>query len=84
MCGIIGVISSKNSEDKVLQGRCITKNKTVTTVGCGDFFLAGFLSGESLEDSLTRGLKAAAARAWSDQRDWIEIESKVEVEIKQA
>lgn len=72
------------TKDKVLQGRCITKNKTVTTVGCGDYFLAGFLSGEDLEDSLTRGLKAAAARAWSDQRDWIEIESKVEVEIKQA
>jgi len=71
------------TKDKVLQGRCITKNKTITTVGCGDYFLAGFLSGESLEDSLTRGLKAAAARAWSDQRDWTEIESKVEVEIKQ-
>ncbi|MCF7954325.1 MAG: hypothetical protein K9M75_00850 [Phycisphaerae bacterium] len=69
------------TKDKVLQGRCLTKNKTVTTVGCGDYFLAGFLSGESLEDSLTRGLKAAAARAWSDNGSWDEIEKKTEVEI---
>jgi len=69
------------TKDKVLQGRCITKNKNVTTVGCGDYFLAGFLSGVSLEDSLTKGLKAAAARAWSDESDWTEIENCVEVHI---
>ncbi|MBW8015930.1 MAG: hypothetical protein FVQ82_07065 [Planctomycetes bacterium] len=69
------------TKDSVLQGRCITKNKIVSTVGCGDYFLAGFLSGAGLEDSLTKGLKVAAARAWSDSRSWNKIEKKIEVEI---
>ncbi len=72
------------TKDKVLQGRCVTKNKIVSTVGCGDYFLAGFLCGDSLEESLAKGLKAAAARAWgwSEKSDWSEIENKTEVEIQ--
>lgn len=69
------------TKDKVLQGRCVTQNQTVTTVGCGDYFLAGFLSGCDLEDALTKGLKAAAARAWSDNRSWMELEKTTEVDI---
>lgn len=67
------------TKDSVIEGRCITKNKIASTVGCGDYFLAGFLTGKSLEDSLAKGLKAAAARAWGDNRSW----SEIEVEIKQ-
>ena len=74
------VVVTKNT---VLKGRCVTKNKIITTVGCGDYFLAGFLCGESLEDSLEKALKAAALRAWgwSDDRNWSEVENKIEVEL---
>jgi fructose-1-phosphate kinase PfkB-like protein len=72
------------TKDSVLQGRCVTKNKIVSTVGCGDYFLAGFLCGDSLEESLAKGLKAAASRAWgwSEKSDWSETENKIEVEIQ--
>ena len=72
------------TKDRVLQGRCVTENKILSTVGCGDYFLAGFLSGTDLKDSLAKGLKAGAARAWgqSANRNWTELENEIEVEIK--
>jgi fructose-1-phosphate kinase PfkB-like protein len=71
------------TKDSVIQGRCVTENKIVSTVGCGDFFLAGFLCGVGLEDSLSKGLKAGAARAWgwADGSDWDAVDDGIEVEI---
>ncbi|MHC4075973.1 MAG: 1-phosphofructokinase family hexose kinase [Planctomycetota bacterium] len=58
----------------------------VSTVGCGDYLLAGLLSGLAAGDiksALTRGVKVAAARAWglTETSGWGEVENKIEVEV---
>ena len=56
-------------------GHCVTQGKVLSTVGCGDYLLAGFLAGlcEAGDPSvaLARGLRVATARAWG----WTESES---------
>lgn len=60
-----GVVVTKNG---AWQGRCAGREKIFSTVGCGDFLLAGFL--KALEDSsgtdlaLKTAIKVASARAW--------------------
>lgn len=57
--------------------------KVVSTVGCGDYLLAGFISGGDIENGLIRGIKAATARAWAwpDRLGWDEAQEKIEVDI---
>ena len=56
-------------------GRSATPGQVLSTVGCGDYLLAGFLAGVQETDdpraALTEGLKVATARAWG----WTESES---------
>jgi 1-phosphofructokinase len=61
-----------------------------STVGCGDYLLAGFLGGdEDLDDggqlasALTRAIKTASARAFGlcDKMSWADVEKEIEVEI---
>ena len=60
-----GVVVTK---DGAWQGRCAGREKVFSTVGCGDFLLAGFL--KALEDgsgtdlALKTAIKVASARAW--------------------
>ena len=84
---IIAVTRGENgavvvTQEHILEGRCATENKVISTVGCGDYFLAGFLCGKNLEDSLPKALKAAAARAWQDRRNWKALEEETAVKIQ--
>jgi len=49
------------------QGRCVGRSRVLSTVGCGDFLLAGFLKGLNKSDAgnaLKTAIKVATARAW--------------------
>ena len=63
------------TKDGAWTGRCETQGKVLSTVGCGDYLLAGFLAGAGETGdpaaALARGLKVATARAWG----WTESES---------
>ena len=72
------------SKDSAWQARCIARRKTLSTVGCGDYLLAGFLKGLKDKSDAGSGLgtaiKAATARAWgwTEGKSW----SRVLREIK--
>jgi fructose-1-phosphate kinase PfkB-like protein len=59
-----------------------------STVGCGDYLLAGFLKGlmskSDTNDALAKATQAATAKAWSWTEDkvWLEVRRKIKVEIK--
>ncbi len=68
---------------------CATdRNPALSTVGCGDYLLAGFLVGlretGDPQAGLTRGLKAATARAWgwSQTRSWLQAQKEVAVAVE--
>ncbi len=75
--------------DRVLSGVARTEqNAAVSTVGCGDYLLAGFIGGLADADgdersALEKAVKAATARAWGwhDKMEWSEAQKEVEVEI---
>jgi 1-phosphofructokinase family hexose kinase len=80
-----GVVVTK---DGVWQGRCTSREKVFSTVGCGDFLLAGFLKaysdGSGIGDALKTAIKVATARAWglAGQRSWPGAKSKIHVHIE--
>ncbi|MBN2456745.1 MAG: hypothetical protein JXB29_09470 [Sedimentisphaerales bacterium] len=69
------------------QGRCIGRRKVLSTVGCGDYLLAGFLKG--LKDSPDAGsalevaIKVATAKAWgwAETKNWLEVQRKIKVQL---
>jgi 1-phosphofructokinase family hexose kinase len=69
-------------------GRSRTRRKVLSTVGCGDYLLAGFLAG--LQDTrdpqvaLATGLKVATARAWgwTETKTWSQADSEIRVTTK--
>ena len=77
------------TKDRALAGsvKC-DKKKAVSAVGCGDYLLAGFLSGIKEENNisyaLARAVKVATARAWglTEKTSWPEAESKIDVEVR--
>jgi 1-phosphofructokinase len=76
------------TKDGTWNGRSRARREVLSTVGCGDYLLAGFLAG--LQDTanpsaaLATGLKVAAAHAWgwTETRTWPQVDSEVEVSIK--
>jgi len=72
----------------VWSGCSTVRREALSTVGCGDFLLAGFLAGlaETGEprSALTRGLKAATARAWgwTETMTWEQVEKEVAVSVE--
>jgi 1-phosphofructokinase len=75
-------------KDGAWTGRPGVRRKTLSTVGCGDYLLAGFLAGlretADPQAALATGLKAAAARAWgwTETRSWPQAQKDIEVSVK--
>ena len=80
-----GVVVTK---DGAWQGRCVGRRRVLSTVGCGDYLLAGFLMG--LKDKFDAGsalqaaIKVATARAWgwTDKISWLEARSIIRVQVR--
>jgi len=73
--------------DEAWQGRCRGYRKTRSTVGCGDYLLAGFLKAlcENCrpELALKSGLKVVAARAWGwdERKAWPQVQKQIAVGV---
>jgi fructose-1-phosphate kinase PfkB-like protein len=71
------------------QGRCIGRRRVLSTVGCGDFLLAGFLKGlkdtSDVGSALGTAIKVATAKAWAwtDKMSWLDVRSKIKVQVRQ-
>ncbi|MBN2132480.1 MAG: hypothetical protein JW741_23460 [Sedimentisphaerales bacterium] len=69
------------------EGRNDTQGHIVSTVGCGDYLLAGFLAGLDAAGeppaALAAGLKVAAARAWgwTKTKTWPEAERMIKTVV---
>jgi fructose-1-phosphate kinase PfkB-like protein len=81
-----GVVVTKKG---AWQGRCIGRSRVLSTVGCGDFLLAGFLKGlkdkSDAGSALGTAIKVATARAWgwTDKMSWPDVQSKIKVQVRQ-
>jgi fructose-1-phosphate kinase PfkB-like protein len=70
------------------KGTCNKHKKVLSTVGCGDYLLAGFLNGiykgSQLDQALKLAIKTATAKAWgwSECHEWQQIKQDVEVEVR--
>jgi len=80
-----GVVVTK---DGAWQGRCTGRAKVFSTVGCGDFLLAGFLNGlidgTGIDDAFKTAIKVATARAWgwTEKKSWHAAQNKINVHIE--
>jgi fructose-1-phosphate kinase PfkB-like protein len=69
-------------------GYATSRREALSTVGCGDYLLAGFLAGLRETDdpsaALATGLKAATARAWgwTEARSWAEVDKEIAVAVE--
>lgn len=69
------------------QGRCIGSERVLSTVGCGDYLLAGFL--KSLRDksdvgsALETAIKVATAKAWdwTESEQWPQVRRQIQVKV---
>jgi len=71
------------------QGVCAGREKIFSTVGCGDFLLAGFLKaiedGSGTGTALKTAIKVATARAWgwTEMMRWTDVQSRIPVQVGQ-
>jgi len=70
------------------EGRCLDHGRVVSTVGCGDYLLAGFLHGLTrsarIQTALTTALKVATARAWgwTHTRTWSKTKRELQIAVR--
>jgi 1-phosphofructokinase len=76
------------TKDGAWQGRGIGTAKIFSTVGCGDFLLAGFLKafneGSGTGSALKTAIKVATARAWAwvEKKSWLDAQSSIKVQVE--
>lgn len=69
------------------QVRCLRRGRTFSTVGCGDYLLAGFLKGLmdkfDVKYALRTATQAATAKAWGwmESETWLQIRRQIQVKI---
>jgi fructose-1-phosphate kinase PfkB-like protein len=76
-----GVVVTK---DGAWQGRCAGRAKVFSTVGCGDFLLAGFLKdGFNTSAALKTAIKVATAKAWgwTENKSWLDVQSRIHAQV---
>jgi 1-phosphofructokinase family hexose kinase len=75
------------TKDGAWQCRCDRRAKVLSTVGCGDFLLAGFLKalkdGSGSYTALRTAIKVATARArgWTENMSWPDAQSSIKVQV---
>jgi len=80
-----GVVVTKKG---AWQGRCIGRGRVLSTVGCGDFLLAGFLKGlkdkSDAGSALGTAIKVATARAWgwTEGKSWSRALREIKVAVE--
>ncbi len=76
------------TEKGTWKARSRTKGTVLSTVGCGDYLLAGFLAGLAMSKNeskaLTTAIQAATARAWgqSETNPWTQIRQTIDVAVE--
>jgi len=76
------------TENGIWTGRSTTRRKVLSTVGCGDYLLAGFVAGldntRSPQAALATGLKVATARAWgwTEAKTWPQANRDITVSVR--
>jgi 1-phosphofructokinase family hexose kinase len=74
------IVITKNA---AWEGKCISRKKAISTVGCGDYLLAGFLKGlkytSETDSALSTAIKAATCKAWgiSEQKNLLQIQIRL-------
>jgi 1-phosphofructokinase family hexose kinase len=69
------------------EGRSVGRTKILSTVGCGDFLLAGFLKalqdGSRTDLALKTAIKVATAKAWgwTEKMSWLDVQSRIHVQV---
>jgi len=80
-----GVVVTKKG---AWQGRCVGRGRVLSTVGCGDFLLAGFLKGlkdkSDAGSALGTAIKVATARAWgwTEGKSWSRALREIKVAVE--
>ncbi len=75
------------TRDGAWQGRCIGQRKILSTVGCGDYLLAGFIKGLKYKSdagsALQTAIRIATARAWGwmERKKWSQAKRQIKVEL---
>ncbi len=74
------------SKDGAWRSRCLGREKLMSTVGCGDCLLAGFLVAlgdkSSVGSALETATKVATAKAWGwmETKTWLRVKQRIRVD----